>query len=196
MTLRELLISYEMSQEKSHQEVANEIGVSLSTYYRWINGESTNIKKSKINRLSELFQVDIQEVLEETKRLKPIIGITKAGYNLEAVENIEGYIELGKQDGEQGDYFLRVEGDSMEGSHIYDGDLLYVQQTSTVRNGQIGIVMIGEESTVKKIYYKNDMIILEASNPNYPTRVFTKEEIEQYPVRIIGLVKFVRTDLA
>ena len=196
MTLRELLTAYEVNNNKTHAEVAAEAGVALSTYYRWIRGESVNIKRTKMNRLSEMLNVDMEKVIEESKRLKPIIGITKAGYNLEAYEDIEGYIELGKSDAENGDYFLRVEGDSMEGSRIYDGDLLYVQQTDSVRNGQIAIVMIGNESTVKKVYFKNDMLILEASNSKYETRFFTKQEIEELPVRIIGLVRFVRHDLA
>lgn len=45
MILRELLIQYEMQNDLSHSEMANQIGVSLSTYYRWINGESTKLKK-------------------------------------------------------------------------------------------------------------------------------------------------------
>ncbi len=40
-----------------------------------------------------------------------------------AEENIEGYVELGQSDSQNGDYFLRVQGDSMIGCHIYDGDL-------------------------------------------------------------------------
>ncbi len=196
MTLQELLLTYEINNDLSHQEMAKLLCVSLSTYYRWLNGESTNIKKSKIESLSNLLNLDVEEVLEENKRLKPIIGITKAGYNLEAFEDIDGYIELGKADAQNGDYFLRVEGDSMEGSHIYDGDLLYVQQCNMVKNGQIAIVMIGNESTVKKVFFQNDMIILEASNSKYPARVFSKQEIEELPIRIIGLVRFVRTDFA
>lgn len=40
MTLKELLIQYEVQNNKSHTEVAKEIGVSLSTYYRWLSRES------------------------------------------------------------------------------------------------------------------------------------------------------------
>ena len=194
MQLKELLIQYEIQNDLSHLDVANKVGVSLSTYYRWINGESTKLKRNTIERLSNVLECDIDSVIEETNRIKPIIGKVKAGYDLIAQQDIEGYVELGKADAQKGDYFLRVKGDSMEGSHIYDGDLLYVQICSEVPSGSIAVVLIVDEATVKKVKYKNDLMILEASNPKYEARYFTAQEVETIPVRIIGIVRFVRTD--
>lgn len=194
MQLKELLIQYEIQNDLSHLDVANKVGVSLSTYYRWINGESTKLKRNTIERLSNVLECDIDSVIEETNRIKPILGNVKAGYDLIAQQDIEGYVELGKADAQKGDYFLRVKGDSMEGSHIYDGDLLYVQICSEVPSGSIAVVLVGDEATVKKVKYKNDLMILEASNPKYEARYFTAQEVETLPVRIIGIVRFVRTD--
>lgn len=194
MQLKELLIQYEIQNDLSHLDVANKVGVSLSTYYRWINGESTKLKRNTIERLSNVLECDIDSIIEETNRIKPILGKVKAGYDLIAQQDIEGYVELGKADAQKGDYFLRVKGDSMEGSHIYDGDLLYVQICSEVPSGSIAVVLIGDEATVKKVKYKNDLMILEASNPKYEARYFTAQEVETIPVRIIGIVRFVRTD--
>ncbi len=195
MLLRELLLQYEIENEKNHAEVAKEVGVSLSTYYRWLAGESTHLKARTVQRLSEVLRYDMSQVVEENSRIKPILGQVKAGYDHFAQEDIEGYIELGTADSQKGDYFLRITGDSMEGSHIYDGDLVYVQQCDCVQSGKIAIVLIGEEATIKKVYYKNGLMILEASNAKYDSRFFTKEEIEQLPVRILGLVRYVRRDL-
>ena len=194
MILKELLVQYETQNNLSHAEVAEEVGVSLSTYYRWISGESTKLKKTTIQKLSKVLDCDIEEVIEETNRIKPILGNVKAGYDLWADQDIEGYIELGQADAQKGDYFLRVVGDSMEGAHIYDGDLVYVQSCSTVESGRIAVVMIGDEATIKKVYYKNDLMILEAANPKYESKFFTMQEVEEMPVRVIGLVRFVRTD--
>ena len=194
MQLKELLIQYEIQNDLSHLDVANKVGVSLSTYYRWINGESTKLKRNTIERLSNVLECDIDSIIEETNIIKPILGKVKAGYDLIAQQDIEGYVELGKADAQKGDYFLRVKGDSMEGSHIYDGDLLYVQICSEVPSGSIAVVLIGDEATVKKVKYKNDLMILEASNPKYEARYFTAQEVETIPVRIIGIVRFVRTD--
>ena len=194
MQLKELLIQYEIQNDLSHLDVANKVGVSLSTYYRWINGESTKLNRNTIERLSNVLECDIDSIIEETNRIKPILGKVKAGYDLIAQQDIEGYVELGKADAQKGDYFLRVKGDSMEGSHIYDGDLLYVQICNEVPSGSIAVVLVGDEATVKKVKYKNDLMILEASNPKYEARYFTAKEVETIPVRIIGIVRFVRTD--
>ena len=82
----------------------------------------------------------------------------------------------------------------MEGSHIYDGDLIFVEKTDYVKSGSIAVVMIDEEVTVKKVIYKNDLMILEASNPKYESKYFTLAEVEEKKVKVIGLVRFVRTD--
>ncbi len=195
MLLRELLLQYEIENDKTHAEVAKEVGVSLSTYYRWLGGESTHLKVRTVQRLSEVLRYDMSQVVEENSRIKPILGQVKAGYDYFAQEDIEGFIELGTADAQKGDYFLRITGDSMEGSHIYDGDLVYVQQCDCVPSGKIAIVLIGDEATIKKVYYKKDLMILEASNAKYDSRFFTKEEVEQLPVRILGLVRYVRRDL-
>ncbi len=194
MLLRELLIKYEIANDKNHADVANEVGVSLSTYYRWINGESTKLKKGTIKKLSEVLDYDIQRVLDDQENFKPILGSAKAGYDMYVDEDVEGYVELGHGDASKGDYFLRVKGDSMEGSHIYDGDLIFVKKTENVKSGQIAVILIGEEVTIKKVIYKSDLLILEASNPKYESRYFSYDEVEELPVKIIGQVLFVRTD--
>lgn len=194
MLLKEVLIQYEIQNNLNHIEMANKIGVSLSTYYRWINGESTKLKKTTIQRLSQVLDCDIEDVIEESNRIKPILGAVKAGYDLWAEQNVEGYVEIGQADAQKGDYFLRVVGDSMEGSHIYENDLVYVQQCDNVLSGQIAIVMVGDEVTIKKVYYKNDLMILEASNPKYDSKFYTMEEVEMLPVKVIGLVRFVRRE--
>lgn len=194
MKLRQILIQYEIEHNLSHDEMIEKIGVGRSTYFRWLSGESTHLKTTTLYKLSQVLGQDVKELLEAEERKKPILGTVKAGYDLWAEQNIEGYIEIGNEDAQKGDYFLRVTGDSMEGSHIYEGDLVYVQQCSAVDNGSIAIVMIDDEVTLKKVHYKNDLMILEATNPKYDMRIFTKEEIESVPVKVIGLVRFVRTD--
>lgn len=194
MILKELLAQYEIENNLSHKEVAQLLNVSTSTYYRWLSGESTKLKKTTINKLNEIFDCDIEGILEETNRLKPILGKVKAGYDLWADQDIEGYLEVGKSDAQNGDYFLRVVGDSMEGSHIYEGDLVYVKQCNTVSPGEIGVVLIDNEVTIKKVYFKNSMLILEASNNKYEDRYFNKEQVEKQNIQIIGKVLFVRKD--
>ena len=72
--------------------------------------------------------------------------------------------------------------------------LVYVQKCNTIASGQIGIVLIRDEATIKRVYYKDNLMILEASNPKYESHFFTMKEVEETPVKIIGLVRFVRRD--
>lgn len=195
MKLRQILIQYEIEHGLSHDEMIKLLGIGRSTYFRWLSGESTHLKRTTLSKLSNVIGQDAESLLENDSNIKPILGDVKAGYDLWAEENITGYIEVGQKDAKKGDYFLRVVGDSMEGCHIYENDLLYVQQCDVVNSGKIAVVMVGEEVTVKKVYIKHDLLILEAANPKYEARVFTKEEIEEIPVRIIGEVKFIRRDL-
>ena len=58
------------------------------------------------------------------------------------------------------------EGDSMTGSRIYDGDLVYVKSCSDVENGDIAVVLLNHsEVTIKKILKKEHAVILMATNP-------------------------------
>lgn len=195
MKLRQILIQYEVEHNLSHDDMIDLIGIARSTYFRWLSGESEKPKKGTLEKVSKSLEIDVEAMMNEDTTFKPIIGNVKAGYDLWADQNIESYIEVGVKDARLGDYFLRVIGDSMINDNIYEGDLVYVQQTSSVPSGKIGIVMIGEEVTIKRVYYKNDYLILEAANPNYETRFFSQKEVEMLPVRIIGLARFVRRDL-
>lgn len=194
MVLRNLLLQYERENNWTREEAIKHLGVGRSTYFRWLNGETTTLKKKTLKHISEVLQTDVEFLLEQEERLKPIVGSVKAGYDYLAEENCEGYVEVNGKDANKGDFFLRVVGDSMEGSHIFEGDLVFIQACDTVRDGQIALVMIGDEATIKRVRYKNNMMFLEATNPKYETRIFTMEEMESLPVKIVGKVKYVRTD--
>ena len=84
----------------------------------------------------------------------------------------------------------------MIGSRIFEDDLILVQQTTDVNSGELGIVMInGDEATVKRVIKKENLLILESSNPQYETRYFTAKEVEALPVQIIGRVLKVKVDV-
>ena len=100
---------------------------------------------------------------------------------------------MGESEAHLGDFFLKVEGDSMTQFHIHDGDMVYVKKCSHVDSGTIAIVLIQEEATIKKVLWKDDIMILEAGNPNIENRYFTKNEIQSLPVQIIGKVIFSKT---
>ena len=85
------------------------------------------------------------------------------------------------------DFALTCKGDSMINAGIRDGDIVYIRKQETLDNGQIAAVLIdGEEATLKRFYYVNGMVSLNAENPSYSPMVFVGEEAAA--IRILGLV--------
>ena len=97
----------------------------------------------------------------------PIVGRVAAGRPLLAEENIEDMIQLPKQWAPAGTFLLKVQGNSMEGAHILDGDYVLVHPQQTAANGDIVVALIGEEATVKRFYRTEHGISLKAENPCY-----------------------------
>jgi len=175
------------------EDIVNATGASRPSVCRWLSGETQKISPDKLQKLAKILQTTPDHLYgnDVYSSLKPILGIVKAGYNMYAEENILGYEEVTEQESKQGDFYLRVCGDSMINARIYEGDLLYVKACNDVDSGQIAIVLIGnEEATVKRVIKKDRLLILEAANPNVENRYFDEKEIEELPVRIIGRVLY------
>lgn len=196
MTLAELIKLYKTQTGLTNVMIGKKLNVSSSTVGRWLKGEVTSLQSETLSKLSNLMNIDVQKALENDFQAhkKPILGTVKAGYDFFAEENIEGYIDVNDSDNKQGNYFLRVTGNSMEQAHIFDGDLVYVQKCEDVPSGSIAVVMIGDEATIKKVIIKENLLILEAANPNVENRYFTPEEVNELNVRIIGRVLYCRTN--
>lgn len=188
MELKELVTVYRSKNNLSLEEVGDAVGVSKSTVSRWESGIIKKISLEKQMLLSDLFDINVPDFLDYYF-LKPILGTVKAGYNMIVNQDILGYEEVSKHEYDNGDYFLRVKGDSMTGSRIHDGDLVYIKQTQEVENGSIAVVIINdEEVTIKKVIFKDALIILEATNSSYETKYFTREDLETGFIKIIGKV--------
>ena len=112
----------------------------------------------------------------------PIVGRVTAGQPILAVENIEGTFplpaDLVRQDN---DFMLRVQGESMIGAGILDGDFIIVRQQNEARNGEIVVALIGEEATVKRFFKERTLIRLQPEND-------TMEPIYSQDVSILGKV--------
>jgi repressor LexA len=114
----------------------------------------------------------------------PILGRVAAGAPMLAAQNVEGHLDLaGKLKGE-GLFLLRVKGDSMTGAGIQDGDLVLAREQPSVADGEIAVVLIGEEATVKRVRLEKNAIRLEPANRKYQPRRYGKSE----DVRIAGKV--------
>lgn len=97
-----------------------------------------------------------------------LIGKVAAGTPLLAVENIERTLPIdGAVFHPHADYLLRVFGTSMRNAGIFDGDLLAVKRSNTAENGEIVVVRIGDEVTVKRLLRKDSQVWLLAENPEF-----------------------------
>jgi repressor LexA len=97
----------------------------------------------------------------------PLVGRVAAGSPILAEENIEEYVEVPQiAGGEEGEYVLRVAGDSMIDAGILDGDYVIVHRQETADNGEIVVALVGEEATVKRYFRESDHIRLQPENPS------------------------------
>jgi len=97
----------------------------------------------------------------------PIIGRVAAGQPILAQERIEDTVQvdsflLGTN---KKVYGLRVQGDSMIGDGILPGDYIFVKKQLDANNGEIVVAMIDDEATVKRVYFENDRVRFQPSNP-------------------------------
>lgn len=117
----------------------------------------------------------------------PIVGRIAAGSPILAVENLEGSLSLESTFGPQESTFaVRVSGESMSGAGILDGDYVIVQAGAKVREGAVGVVLAGEEATVKRVHYEGEFIRLKAENPDFGDRLLSTRDPE---VKICGPVR-------
>ena len=65
-------------------------------------------------------------------------------------------------------FFFAVQGDSMQGAEIFDGDVLVVDRSVRARHGHVVIAFINGERLVKRLYRRAGRVALVAENPLYP----------------------------
>ena len=115
-------------------------------------------------------------------RTVPLVGRVTAGQPILAVENIEDYIVF-PQDmlGRDELFALHVQGESMIEAGIMDGDIVVVHKQDDAENGDIVVAMLGDEATVKRIFYEKDGVRLQPENP-------TMKPIYAPSVEVLGKV--------
>jgi repressor LexA len=112
----------------------------------------------------------------------PLVGQVAAGQPVLAEENIEEYVPTPRvAGGEEGEYLLRIRGESMKDAGIIDGDLVVVRPQETARDGEIVVALVGEDATVKRFFQESDHIRLQPENA-------AMEPIRTKEVRILGKV--------
>ena len=123
--------------------------------------------------------------LSQTRGI-PVVGKVAAGRPILAIENIEGTLALDRKMVRWKEaFFLKVKGDSMIEAGILNGDYVLVKPQPVAEDEDIVVAIMNGEATVKRFVRKEDRILLEAANPDYPPIEMTGKSGE---LRIIGKV--------
>jgi len=170
--------------ELSQRELAKLINIAHSTLGMYEIGEREP-DFNTVSRLAAFFNTSVDYLLGRTDDPRPIekiaeawpvekmvsvpvYGEVRAGDLMFAQEEILGYEFLPAEDVQGGEYFfLKVKGDSMINARICEGDFVLVRKQPVLENGKIGVVLIGEEATIKRFYKQGDLAILKPENPAY-----------------------------
>lgn len=190
----------------SADEVAEALGISRATLYRYESAENYKIPTTVLKPLAKILQTDEYFLLGEDVRRDswieqntlpvskitylPIIGVVRAGVGGIAFEENLGqeFIETDALKGHSPNEFFwtRVKGDSME-PRLFENDLVLVRKQTSIDSGAYAVVLVDdEEGVVKRVTYDENTITLHSQNHNYPPRVFRDREVLR--VRIVGQV--------
>jgi repressor LexA len=191
-----ITVRLQESTPPSQREIARHFGLAQNAVYQLVGylkkkGYLLDAGGHRGLRLSSAYR----DQLENADGL-PIVGTVAAGEPILAQENIEGYMNLQRLfERSQGTFLLKVSGDSMVDEGILDGDYVVVRLSATVENGQIAVVLLDDEATVKRVFKQKNRIALKPANKRagYKTRYIKQFDKE---VRIIGkVVGCVRTEI-
>lgn len=178
------------------QQLGDKIGVEASTVRKWENNIIQNIKTDKVSKIASALNVPISYIINDSnsdqsnKAIKiPILGTVIAGIPISAIEEIIGWEEISPEMASQGEYFaLRIKGNSMSPT-MDEGDVVIVKKQNDVNSGDIAIVCVnGDEATCKKLIKHKDGISLVSLNSKYEPMYYSKKDILNKPIHIIGRV--------
>ena len=178
----------------SQSEISKMLGVTQQAVGKWETGRSTPDPQT-VARLAEILDttadalLGLQQVPTEapavgrnafsryTESLVPVVGTVRAGYGALAFEEDYGQ-EYARVKDPSNYFYLVVRGDSME-PRIQDGDLALVHKQDTLENGDLGVLIYGDEGegTLKRYIQRGNCVVLQPFNPAYNEMVIKGEEL-------------------
>jgi repressor LexA len=166
------------------RDIGKAIGLTSSST---VHAHLANLEKLGVLRRDPTKPRAIEVLVDRAKAAVapsglPLVGQVAAGQPLLAEENIEEYVEVPSfAGGEEGEFVLRVKGDSMKDVGIFEGDHVIVRGQDTAANGEIVVALVGEEATVKRFFREEDHVRLQPENA-------AVEPIRSRDVQVLGRV--------
>jgi repressor LexA len=166
------------------RDIGQAIGLTSSST---VHAHLANLEKIGLLRRDPTKPRAMEILVDKAKKVVtpaglPLVGRVAAGQPILAEENIEEHVEVPSvAGGDDGDYVLRVAGDSMKNAGILEGDYVVVHSQDTARDGEIVVALLGEEATVKRFFKEPDHVRLQPENE-------ALEPIRTRDVRVLGRV--------
>lgn len=174
----------------SQKELANLSGYSSRATICKIENGRRNVSSNNLNKLANALNVSPGFLLTGDD-----IGSESYPANIHPLPRTREWVVLGATacgdplhreveetitapDNINADLVFRCDGDSMIEARIQDGDYVFIKQNVDIADGQIGVVRIGDEYTLKRIYRGDNFLQLVPANPLYPPRVVSGFELE------------------
>lgn len=174
------------------KETAEKLGMPYTTYVNYEKGTREPNSETLI-QLANFFNTSIDyllgkknsslvspippgfEPLPKTVK-KPLVGYIACGEPITAEENIEDYVDVPEDI--RCDFCLRCRGDSMIDAHIEEGDVVYIRIQPRVEDGEIAAVRIGDEATLKRVYYDGQSVTLVPANSAYRPKTYSGADLD------------------
>ncbi|MBE6147434.1 MAG: hypothetical protein E7168_03775 [Firmicutes bacterium] len=130
----------------------------------------------------------------------PVYGTIKAGIPIESQNDIIDYVDIPKDwtNGGKKFYGLKISGDSMFPKYS-ENDIVIFEQNDDIeayKNKDVAVMINGTESTFKKILVNEQGIVLQPYNTAYDIMMYSKEQVEQLPIKVIGIAREKRVKIS
>ena len=149
------------------RDIGKAIGLTSSST---VHAHLANLEKLGVLRRDPTKPRAIEVLVDKAKAAVspiglPVVGQVAAGQPVLAEENIEEYVTVPPiAGGEEGEFVLRVKGDSMKNVGILEGDHVIVRRQDTASDGEIVVALVDEEATVKRFFRESDHVRLQPEN--------------------------------
>jgi repressor LexA len=166
------------------REIGKAVGLASSST---VHAHLANLEKYGILKRNPTKPRAIELLFDRAKKAitpsgLPLVGQVAAGQPVLAEENIEEYVQVPAiAGGEEGEYVLRVSGESMRDAGILEGDFVVVRPQDSADDGDIVVALIGDEATVKRYFKEKDHVRLQPENDRM-------DPIRTTDVRVLGRV--------
>lgn len=190
----------------TQDELAERTGISRISIARYEAGRVDPTAKA-LRRIADALDISADALLQGNVLDKPhvspgavrvpVLGVIPAGIPIEAIEDIIDWEEIPQEWARGGREFfgLKISGDSMS-PRYESGDVVIFRRTDVCENGQDCAVMVNsDDATFKRVKYGEKGMMLVPLNPEYETRVFSPDEVQQLPVRVVGVAVQIRRDI-